>query len=256
MHVAHGCNLSCESCSHYSNQGHRGLLSVEEADRWIGAWSTRLNLQTFTLLGGEPTINSALADIFLVARQYWPLAHLKLITNGFFLHRHPKLLAMLKSDTNMSICLSIHHDSPEYRERIKPILDLLNSWARDFRVRVEYILSYKNWTLRYHGHGNSIEPYSDKRQRQSWENCPAKYTPQLHDGKLWKCAPLAYLQLQKMKFDLSDKWDPYLAYQSLAPECNEKQLSDFFHREDEEFCGMCPANPVRIDLPLPLKIKR
>lgn len=35
IHVAHICNLSCESCSHYSNQGHKGLVSLEEAEKWM-----------------------------------------------------------------------------------------------------------------------------------------------------------------------------------------------------------------------------
>ena len=43
LHVAHSCNLTCESCSHYSNQGHKGLLSLEEADHWMRLWNTRLD---------------------------------------------------------------------------------------------------------------------------------------------------------------------------------------------------------------------
>src|SRR5579885_321548 len=29
IHVTHACNLKCESCSHYSDQGHKGVVSLE-----------------------------------------------------------------------------------------------------------------------------------------------------------------------------------------------------------------------------------
>src|SRR5262245_16722507 len=91
MHVVHSCNLSCESCSHYSNQGHKGMVSLDEAERWMQAWCGRLAPQNFVLLGGEPTIHPKLPEFLVLARRYWPNARLRLITNGFFLHRHPTL---------------------------------------------------------------------------------------------------------------------------------------------------------------------
>jgi hypothetical protein len=69
---------------------------------------------------------------------------------------------------------------------------------------------------------------------------------------IWKCGPLAYLKLQDAKFRLSDSWQPYLQYQPLAAGCSDSQLDDFFCREEELSCSMCPADPVRIKLPLPL----
>ena len=42
IHAAHACNLACESCSLYSNHAHKGLVSLEEADAWMGGWSGRI----------------------------------------------------------------------------------------------------------------------------------------------------------------------------------------------------------------------
>ncbi len=42
LHVTHACNLSCESCSHYSNQGHKGMLDLAAAAAWMTQWSQRL----------------------------------------------------------------------------------------------------------------------------------------------------------------------------------------------------------------------
>lgn len=252
IHLVHSCNLSCESCSHYSNQGHKGVLSLAEAERWMNLWNRRLIPHTFSLLGGEPTIHLDLAGFVALARKHWPAAHLRLVTNGFFLHRHPALPAVLQHDPNACIYLSIHHDAPEYEEKLRPILELLRSWVRDYGIRVEFYQSFKNWTRRYQGNGNAMEPFNDGQPRQSWEHCPAKYCPQLFEGKIWKCAPLAYLKLQDAKYRLSDSWKPYLQYQPLEPGCTDEQLAEYFRREEEPSCGMCPANPVRFKLPMPL----
>ena len=252
IHLVHGCNLSCESCSHYSNQGHQGMLLPADAERWMELWSRRLSPDTFSLLGGEPTLHPDLAGFVVLARRHWPDAHLRLVTNGFFLHRHPALPEVLRGDPNACIYLSIHHDAPEYEEKLRPILELLHSWVRDYGIRVKSSQSFRNWTRRYLGNGDAMEPFTDGLPRKSWEQCPARHCPQLFEGKLWKCAPLAYLKLQAAKYRLSDHWKPYLEYQPLEPGCTDEQLAEFFGREEEPACGMCPANPQKFKLPLPL----
>lgn len=256
IHLVHSCNLACESCSHYSNQGHKGVLELDEADRWMSLWNRRLSPDIFSLLGGEPTIHPDLASYMVLARRHWPVAHLRLVTNGFFLHRHPDLPAVLQRDPNSCIYLSIHHDSPEYKEKLRPILQLLKGWIRDYGIRVESYQSADNWTRRYHGSGSAMEPYKDERPRRSWKHCPSKYCPQLFEEKIWKCAPLAYLKLQDAKYGLSGSWKSYLQYRPLEPGCTDEQLAEFFRREEEPSCGMCPANPEKFKLPLPLRFSR
>jgi hypothetical protein len=256
IHVAHSCNLSCESCSHYSNQGHKGTISLVEADRWMRPWSKRLRLDAFSLLGGEPTIHPDLAGFVALARTHWPTAYLRLVTNGFFLHRHPRLPLVLRDDPNACLYVSVHHGAPEYAERLQPIMNLVADWVRDFGIRVEFYESFKYWTRRYHGSGSTMEPFADSQPRQSWERCPAKTCPQIFEGKIWKCAPLAYLKLQAAKYRLSDAWAPYLRYEPLEPACSDEELAEFFQREEESSCGMCPAHPVQFELPVPLQLSR
>jgi hypothetical protein len=252
IHLVHTCNLSCEGCSHYSNQGHKGVLSLAEAGRWMSLWDRRLSPSTLSLLGGEPTVHPELPAFAALARRHFPAAHLRIVTNGFFLHRHPSLPAVLQGDPDACIYLSMHHDSPEYMEKLRPIVALLKSWVRDYGIRVQSYQSFKNWTRRYRGIGSEMEPFEDGQPRESWEHCPAKYCSQLYEGSLWKCAPLAYLKLQDAKYRLSDSWKPYLGYQPLAPGCTDEQLEEFYRREEEPACGMCPAKPEKFTLPLPL----
>ena len=95
-------------------------------------------------------------------------------------------------------------------------------------------------------------PFEDGQPRRSWENCNARYCRQLFEGRIWKCSPLAYLKLPHATHGLSEKWQPYLHYQPLEPDCTEVELHAFFDRQEERYCGMCPANPERFCPPSPL----
>jgi hypothetical protein len=253
MHLANACNLTCESCSHYSNQGHKGVLSLEDAEAWMSAWSGRVSPRLLSLLGGEPTINPHLTELVKMARRHFPQARIRIVTNGFFLHRHPTLPEVLGKDPGARLSLSVHHDDPVYREKLKPVFKLIRQWIREHGIRASMTESHTHWTRRYKGFGAGMEPFDDGDPRQSWKVCPAKYCIQLFEGKLWKCGPIAYLRLQDAKYDLSLKWDPYLAYVPLASDCSDQELQAFTEREDESCCNMCPAQPEKFALPIPLR---
>lgn len=250
--MTHACNLTCESCSHYSDHGHRGNLDLAEADRWMAQWSGRIAVKQFNLLGGEPTIHPGLCEFIPLVRRHWPKAHIRVVTNGFLLHRHPGLPKAIATAGNASLALSVHHDGEGYRERLRPVLALLDGWRRDHGTLIQLRPSHQGWTRRYRDFGAAMLPFEDGQPRQSWEICQARCN-QLHDGKIWKCAPLAYLGLQKAKFDLSSKWDPYLRYQPLEPTCSNSELVTFLLLEDESFCAMCSAEPLRFALPNPMR---
>lgn len=253
LHVSHACNLACESCSHYSNQGHKGNVSLDEADRWMGAWRDRIAVREMNLLGGEPTIHPELSQFIPLVRRHWPSALIHVVTNGFLLARHPDLPLAMRDAGNSLLSLSIHHDAPEYRKRLAPTIDLLRSWQADYGTAISIRPSFKFWTRRYEGIGAEMMPYEDNDPRRSWEICPSKYCRQLFDGKLWKCPPITYLGMQKRKYGLAEKWDPYLAYQPLSPDCSDDELRAFLKRQEESICNMCPAYPRNFSLPNPME---
>lgn len=253
MHVAHACNLSCEHCSHYSNYHHKGVLSVEQAGQQMQLWSSRLYPEMFSLLGGEPALNPELCDIIMLARQYWPYSRLRLISNGFLLARHSRLPEVLEQ-AGMSLEISVHHQSPDYLERLKPVRALVAEWQQRNSFEVKWRPSSQHWRRIYQGQGSQITPYTDRNQRQSWESCPSRSCMQLYQGKLWKCPQLAYLPMQAEKLNLHDRaeWKPYLGYVPLGAETDQQSLSDFVDREDEFWCRMCPSQREPFELANPL----
>jgi hypothetical protein len=221
----------------------------------MAAWKGRLRPTRFSILGGEPTLNRNLAELVLLSREHWPAATIRIVTNGYYLAKHPELPQVMEEDGNTLLYLSVHHGSTKYLDSITPHVELLERWIERYDIKVEVYLSYTNWTRRYKGFGSTMEPFEDNDTRKSWESCPAKLCRQLFEHKIWKCSPLAYLQLQARRYELSENWSAYLAYRPLGPDCSETELADFFKREEETSCAMCPAEPEKIALRDPTRGK-
>ncbi len=245
LHVTHACNFTCEGCSHYSNHGHTGNISLDDCEEWLYGWSKRVKPKTFTILGGEPTLNKDLPEIVYMVRAMFPdpTTGIDVITNATGLHLQPRLPQMLVA-TGATLAVSIHStEHPNYIKKFKRGYKLAKKWKHDLGVWVEFWdFTNKEWVRQYKGFGDRMMPYEDNNPRKSWEVCISKYAMQLHEGKLWKCPALAYLPMQAKKYNLSDKWNPYLKYQSLDVNCTDEELEEFLNREDESFCSMCPAN--------------
>ena len=245
LHVTHACNFTCEGCSHYSNHGHTGNISLDDCEEWLYGWSKRVKPKTFTILGGEPTLNKDLPEIVYMVRAMFPdpTTGIDVITNATGLHLQPRLPQMLVA-TGATLAVSIHStEHPNYIKKFKRGYKLAKKWKHDLGVWVEFWdFTNKEWVIQYKGFGDRMMPYEDNNPRKSWEVCISKYAMQLHEGKLWKCPALAYLPMQAKKYNLSDKWNPYLKYQSLDVDCTDEELEEFLNREDESFCSMCPAN--------------
>ncbi|MBI1260465.1 MAG: radical SAM protein [Rhizobiales bacterium] len=252
LHVTHACNLACESCSHYSNQGHKGHISLAEAESWMSAWNGKIRVACTSLLGGEPTVHPDFPQFIPLVRRHWPRTQIEIVTNGFFLSRHPALPALMREAGNCVLFMSIHHNDPAYLKRVEEPLALLQEWREKEGMDARIRPAFKNWTRRYTGFGDGMKPYADGDTRKSWEICPSRWCKQLYDGKLWKCPPLTYLPLQAEKYNLSAEWDPYLAYEALDPDCAPEELAAFLKLEDEAVCGMCPSHPRHFELPNPM----
>lgn len=251
IHVAHSCNLFCSQCTHYSNFSHKGVLTVEQANYEMGLWSYRINPAMFSLLGGEPAINRELGKIVRIARSHWK-NKIQLVSNGFLLKNHPDLPKILR-DTDCNLEISVHHNSEQYQEKFKPVEEMLLTWHEQYGINLNIRKSVDRWTRTYL---DGPKPYNDNQPRKSWEICRAKWCPQIHEGKIWKCPQTAYLKmfLDKLKID-SPEWNKYLKYRPIEPDCTYEELDEFLNREDESCCKMCPANYEFFNLDNPLEKK-
>lgn len=243
LHAAFGCNLSCESCSHYSNQNHKGNVSLEEMKEWVEPWRGKLRPCRLNILGGEPFLNPDLGLILDYLREAFdPMSEMYITTNGLLLDRSEYIKDHLRRN-NVYLSVSMHAFTSEYMARINPIRELLDDWSKE-GIEVHWKDSVSNWTRRYHGWGDTLMPFEDEDPQSSWNICKGKHCVQLFRGKLWKCAPLAYLKLQDEKYNLDLIWDQYLKYQGLEPTDDLETIVKFYERGVESYCSMCPAHDV------------
>lgn len=263
IHITHKCNLTCEGCLHFTNHRHSGTIPIDELKKSMSLWNKRLIPKMFAILGGEPCLHRELVDIVYMTREMWPESEtaMELVTNGLLLHLHPNLPRAL-IDTRTTLSISIHSDgsiSPKYQKKISRSLQLASEWRSKYGIKV---IEYPSmiWSRGYTGFGSEIEPFEDNNPEKSWNKCvTGQKCFQLFEDRLWKCAPLAYLQLQNRKFKLSEKWQPYLNYRPLTPQCTDEEIVEFFNRQAESECGMCPSEPknfAKKDPLLPLRFYR
>ena len=81
LHITHTCNLTCESCSDFTNHKLTGMLSLEDGKEWMSNWNKKLRPKQFILLGGEPTLNKDLVEFLYLSRQMWRESELILTSN-------------------------------------------------------------------------------------------------------------------------------------------------------------------------------
>lgn len=244
IHVSDFCNLKCDNCNHFSNYGISGYITLEEYKNWNIPWSRKILPRTYQLLGGEPTLNPHLVEICTLSRDIWNKSKILLISNGFFLDKHPELPRVLEKN-KIQLVISVHDNSEEYNEKLKKIKNTISTWKNKYNFDFNFRESYENWTrtfLRDIG-GNTI-PYEENNPKLSFSNCLSKESKQIYKSCLYKCPPLTYLNLVKNKFQMSEKWDFYLGYKPLSPNCTTKELKDFFSLKEESYCNMCASNPV------------
>ncbi|WP_339730084.1 radical SAM protein [uncultured Gimesia sp.] len=253
IHASYSCNLSCKSCSHFSDQQIGKNVPLEEIASQMMQWSGRIQPKMFSILGGEPALNKQLVQIVRECRKQWPFSKLRLISNGFYLKNHPELpLALQQAECDLEV--SVHHGGEEYTEKLKPVRELLAQWSSRYNFVLKYRPSASKWRTTFEGSGSEMVPFNDGNPEESYKVCVAKNCPQIHEGKIWKCPQLAYLGMVDIKHQLSEEWQKYLSYRPLYPTCSDAELQQFFETKAEPACAMCPSCHRHFEIPSPLRI--
>jgi hypothetical protein len=243
MHLAHSCNLRCESCSHYSNYGFRGIISLSLGGAWLRSWAARIEPLGFSFLGGEPLLNGEVPGYLRLARHCWPRTELRLVTNGLLLTRWGPTLWASLSETCTLLTVSVHSRNPDYQRRLAAILKLVRANADRYGFHWEARNSVIGWYRLYRGAGPDMVPFNDGNPSASWRACQNKHCVTLQDNALWKCPPAAHLPRVAARFCLEHKvgWSVPLRYKPLAIDASDNEIRRFFAQREEPICGMCPA---------------
>ena len=115
------------------NHGHKGHRLAQEADRWMKLWIGGVRTANFfpCSVANRRFIRSSLSSSPW-RESNWPDPSLRLVTNGFFLHRHqqlPQFCGTIPTPPSSSRSTS---ERSYYQARLEAIFELLAGWRRDY----------------------------------------------------------------------------------------------------------------------------
>lgn len=239
--VTHQCNLNCEGCAYLSVAGLKGDVSLAEFHNQLAGWSSRIHPGTWSLLGGEPTLNRDLYGFFEISRYHWPSCDMEFVTNGTLLSHFPDLPRLL-AEHNFKLCISIHGKGESYQRRVEVARGVVEGWVgKNPGLKVQWRRPNRSWHRLYRGTGGDIRPIGRGNADRVWERCHVKVCMQLHEGKLWKCPRLPYIKVLNDQMGLTheEEWKPMLDYRPLDPDCTDEELREFLSRKAEGACAIC-----------------
>ncbi|WP_419580240.1 radical SAM protein [Stieleria magnilauensis] len=254
-HLAHGCNLSCQQCSHYSNFRLAGAMPTPaEARGEYESWAHRLRPRRFALLGGEPLLNPNLIEHLHLAREYWPTSNLMLVTNGFFFDRHSELPQTL-IDTDCRLEVSQHGTHPAYLERFRKAKQTVWKWREYYTgIQIKIRQSHRGWMRQYRIENGKPAPFNSN-PNASYKVCMQKTCTQLYRGLLWKCPALAYFAQLESKLNMQDiaAWQLFRDYKACRWDATDGELQSFVDSKAIPQCSLCPSKRTAFNHPNPTK---
>ena len=252
-HLAHGCNLSCQQCSHYSNFHLAGQMPTpEDARREYSHWSHRIRPKRFALLGGEPLLNPHVIQHLQLARESWPASDLLLVTNGFFFDRHPDLPTTLV-ETDCRLEVSQHGTHEPYLARFNEAKKTVWQWRSGYPgIQIKIRQSHRGWMRQYRIENGKPIPF-DSDPAAAFKICMQKTCTQLFRTCLFKCPALAYhaLMEQRLRIETLAAWQLFRDYKACPPSVSEDELRSFLETKAIPQCGLCPSKRVPFKHPDP-----
>lgn len=180
-HVADTCNLKCRGCMHFSNIASKpNFPDLKEFDRDFKRLSELFsNIFIIRLMGGEPLLNRELSAYIEIARQYFPTAELRIVTNGLLILRQPDSLWQIMRKYHVSMDISPYPPTMEIIEKLTAKLD-------------EEGIPYGTIAEKLHDFRKSLTLTPDHDPEKSVQLCQSSHCHFLRAGKIAKC-PLPIL---------------------------------------------------------------
>lgn len=234
VHVADHCNLNCKCCNHMAplaNENYVDIQKLEESYKRLSMLS-RGGVDHIHLLGGEPLLNPEISRIVRMTREYFPIGSINIITNGLLLSRMDDNFWYSLNKYKVRILYTEYPIQLNYQKIVHEI--------RDKHVEIQSIGSITDFQCVPKTHiSDRSKEYNFRHCHEGGNNCI-----QLRDGKLYPCAPAAYIEflntkLKTEKFESSPQ-DGVDIYEVNTLEELMEKLSN-----PVPFCKYCDEDNIR-----------
>jgi len=256
FYITNVCNLTCSDCRTFNNFDLKGRYKFN-ADQ-IKPWASILDLNKYTIIGGEPTLHPKLLDWMEGLAELWPgVQDRHLVTNGTYLGQ-VKGLHEMAARYNYTVSISIHSQS------LKPLIcqQIIKAFGTCQLVQIhknngivnqlEFKTGLGVRILLENGENFQTSPFQDNSfnlhnsdPQLAHKNCHIRNCHHMIDGKLYKCGFVAtaetFLKQYKQPIPkLLSEYQPLVADQVVS-----QNVLDQFQKYIEQ-CKFCRQdNPQR-----------
>lgn len=181
--LARHCNMSCYSCSHFSQLADEQFYDLNLFKKDIKRLYELTNglVKEISMIGGEPLLNKNAKDYFKETRSYFKNTSINIITNGILLLKQDENFWKSCHDNQIAICPTKYPVKVNW-DKIKELCDKYKVWFDFVTNSKEEKISFKT----------NIDPSGNQDFYNRFLECPATgtYCVQLFNGKIYTC-PMA-----------------------------------------------------------------
>jgi len=258
--VTYACTLSCRWCTNYSDYGMSGgYVKWQTARPWFDTLFSRVRVDCFSLIGGEPFLNPELETWVREFKENYPYVTLMMLTNGQLFHKNKWILDCMEEYGMIFLKVTEHQPGePYFTDMVDAILSRFDWEIVDGRYfNQKHILDFEiakvpTFMKTYRGEYGAMKPY-DNDPTQAFQICNQQICPLLEDGQLYKCSSVGMLHRVLGDHDQLDDldWLPYLN-SGLSLHCSDQELQawvDNFGKPHNTLCRMCPTASDQVFFP-------
>ncbi len=273
IYITNVCNLTCDICMTYNNRRFTGHYEWINHLAELTEWSSKVDINAITILGGEPFSHLDLLGWVNTIRNLWNTCEsINVCTNGTYFKTHKELaIKILKKNVWFDVCI---HD-PASKEEIKNNLEDILSSIGNFEIEKSITNDIGHHPVNeeiYYINGIMVARICDQWDMSSMStakivgsttymhnsdpeiahsNCSANKCHYFVNGKLYKCFLTAIGQEFTTQFDVEPRAKDLLTnYTACSPWDSEADITKFFEVLDKPIpqCTLCPEK--RISVPI------
>lgn len=261
FYITNVCNLTCIGCNRFNNVKFKGWQNWNAHKDTYRRWSEQLELQTISILGGEPLLNPTFTDWVLGLRELWPRANLRIASNGTQLDKHHEFYKILQNSPKirLSVCL---HNKMHKKELINKVKNfLVGPFESKFDptpyrecltftdVNGVVIEVWHNWWFHQ---GAMIKNYETGKftlhqsdPEKAHKICHSKTCHHFENGMLYKCGPASLFRQFDQQFNLeltAQDREMINSYRALSIDDDSDTKQEFLDNlaYPIDLCKFCP----------------
>ena len=186
-HLVDHCNLNCRGCSHFAPLAKPFFVAPDDFERDMRRLSVLFgNIRVIRLMGGEPLLHPEVDRFLSIARAAFPVARIHLVTNGLLLADPRESFWLACRQNRVIVDVTVY---PPVQIRLERIRALCHSQGVSLRESPNSAFCAR---MNFKG---------DSPLRASFSHCRNLFfCPVLKAGKLYVCAPSAYVGLFNARY--------------------------------------------------------